>query len=94
MTSTRKSYSSSFKKQVALAAIREEGTMAELSSRFGVHAGLINRWKRHALDHMEDIFSQKIKKKDDSQAHMVKELHAKIGKLTVERDFLEQAFGR
>ena len=55
MGQIRKNHSADFKAQVALSAIREDATIAELSSRFGIHASLIQRWKKEALAGMKDI---------------------------------------
>lgn len=90
----RQRYSAEFKSKVALAALREEGTVSELSSRFGVHPTLIGNWKRQAREGMAGIFSGKSVSKERSGESRIKELHAKIGQLTVERDFLSKAFGR
>lgn len=91
MPITRKKYSASFKSKVALAAIREEGSLSELSSRYGVRSNMISRWKRQALDGLGDIFSGTQEAREVSKDYEVKELHAKIGELTVERDFLVDA---
>lgn len=90
----RKRYSAEFKAKVALEAIKGEQTISELASRFGLHPNMISNWKRQAIENMAESFSgkaEKIRSADDAQ---IKELHAKIGQLTVERDFLAKAFGR
>ena len=92
--SKRKNYSGAFKAKVALEAIRGEKTLSELSSQHGVHPNLITKWKRHAIEGLEHIFSDKRDRVSASHESEVKELHAKIGQLTVERDFLSKTFSR
>lgn len=94
MTKIRKHHSAEFKAQVALSAIREDATIAELSARYGVHATAIHRWKREALGAMAAGFSGKQERQDADHSSEIKELHAKIGQLTVERDFLATASKR
>jgi transposase len=74
---------------VALEAVKGERTVAELASRFGVHPTMIHQWKKALLDGASDIF-QRGRAEPVADAAQVRELHAKIGELTVERDFLEQ----
>jgi len=93
-TSKRKRYSAEFKAKVALEAIRGEATISELASRFGIHPTMVAQWKRQAVQGMADVFSDKAGHHEADQEARVKELHAKIGQLTVERDFLSKAFGR
>lgn len=90
----RKQYSIEFKTKVALAAIRGDGTIAELSQQYGIHANMITKWKREAQDGMKDTFARKGGKKDLSHEADIKTLQAKIGELIVERDFLAKAFDR
>ena len=91
MSNNRKTYSTEFKSRVALAAIREEGTLSELSSRFSVNANMISKWKKQALESFGDIFSNRRESAQLSNDQQIKELHAKIGELTIEKDFLQAA---
>ncbi len=91
---TRKNYPARFKSQVALAALREDASVAELSARYGVHATVIHRWKKEALTAMEAGFSGAPEKQEVDHADEIRQLHAKIGQLTVERDFLADASTR
>jgi transposase len=93
MSSKRKQYSPEFKAKVALAAIKNEETVAELAKRFEVHPTMINNWKRALLDGATDIFDkgQKSRKQTDAQ---IDELYRQIGQLKVERDFLAKGLSR
>lgn len=86
----RKAHSPEFKAKVAIEAIKGESTLSELAGRFGVHVNQISKWKKEALEGMSDIFSLKSAKKDDTCQKQIEKLHAKIGQLTIERDFLER----
>ena len=92
--SKRRNFSAAFKAKVALEALAGESTVAELAARHKVHPNLITNWKRQAAEGMVGVFSGKVKRRDGSHDSEIKELHAKIGELTVERDFLSKAFGR
>jgi transposase len=89
-----KRYSADFKAKVALEPIRGDFTLAELAAKHGVHDTMIASWKRRAIDGVAGRFSgagDAVKAASESQ---VEKLHAKIGPLAVERDFLAKAFGR
>ena len=89
--SKRNNHKSAFKAQVALDAIRGEKTVSELSCHYKVHPTQINTWKRQLLAGAFELFektSPKARKADEFDATRVKELHAKIGELTVSNDFL------
>ena len=94
MSRIRKSHSADFKAKVALAALREDATLAELSARYGVHATVIHRWKKDALASMTAGFSGKQERQENDHSTEIKELHAKIGQLMMERDFLADASKR
>jgi transposase len=88
MTKERRVYSSVFRSKVALDAIRGEATFSELAAKHGVSVKQIGRWKQQAIDGISDCFTENKQKKEASQEDQVKSLHAKIGELLVERDFL------
>jgi transposase len=89
---TRKRYSAEFKAKVALEAIRGELTISQLGAKHGVHQTMINAWKKQAMEKLSTVFegrpeAGKVGEED------IEKLHAKIGQLVVERDFLAKAFG-
>ena len=95
MANTRKKHGAAFKAKVALAAVREEGTVAELSSRYGVHSSQIHTWKRTVLDGVGSLFARGPAGALDAAADDARlaKLYEKIGELTVERDFFRKRSG-
>ena len=91
---TRKRYTSDFKAKVALEAIKGEHTLTELASKHGIHHTLIATWKRQAIEGMASTFSGKAEAVAATSEAELEKLHAKIGQLVVERDFLAKASGR
>jgi len=89
----RRNHSPAFKAKVALAAVQGEKTLAELAEQFDVHPNQIQDWKTKLLTGAEGIFSNGAAEAQHGQREMEK-LHAKIGELTMEKDFLSKALGR
>lgn len=94
MTGKRKRYSAEFKAKVALEAIRGETTVAQLAAKHGVHQTMINAWKKQVVEGMAGVFSGKTEAAETARESEIDQLHAKIGQLVVERDFLRRASGR
>jgi transposase len=96
VTNTRTKHGSEFKVKVAMAAIREEGTVAEISSKYGVHASQANAWKKTVLDGVKGLFGaeKKAAGADAADSAQVSALHEKVGHLIMERDFFRVRSGR
>ena len=89
MGKIRKKHSPQFKAKVALAAIQNDETTAQIASRFGIHPTMVSTWKRQMLEGAADIFDQNQKHRKQAQAE-TNELYRQIGRLQVERDFLSK----
>ena len=89
----RRNHSPAFKAKVALAAVRGDRTLAELAEQFDVHPNQIQDWKKKLLSSAEEIFGHGSPDTEHSEREAQK-LHAKIGQLTMENDFLSKALGR
>lgn len=88
---TRRKFSADFKARVALEAIKEQKTLAELSQQFEVHPVTISKWKAEFLENMSAIFSSGHEKKADPESPEMEKLYAQIGQLKVENDFLKKS---
>ena len=87
----RRNHTAAFKAKVALAALKGEKTLLELAQQFDVHANQITQWKSQLLEGAAGVFGDEAKAGPAEAAVDVKTLHAKIGQLTLENDFLEGA---
>ena len=90
----RRNHSSAFKAKVALAAIKGDRTLAQLSEQFEVYPNQITAWKDQLVEHAVEVFERGAGGKGSAPAVDIKTLHAKIGELALENDFLETALGK
>ena len=91
MTKSRKKFDAAFKAKVALEALREDVTVPELAKRHGVHPNQIYTWKKQVVDNVSSLFARGVGaavEGEEEREREASQLYAKIGQLTVERDFL------
>jgi transposase-like protein len=91
---TRRRFTGDFKAKVALEALRGDQTIQEIASRHKVHPNQVSSWKRQAIDGLGTGFSNGAERTRSDHAAEIKELHAKIGELTVVNDFLSRGLKR
>jgi transposase-like protein len=91
---TRRRFTADFKAKVALEALRGDRTIQEIASKHKVHPNQVSTWKRQAVDGLGAVFSNGAERAGRDHEAEVHELHAKIGELTVERDFLAAGLKR
>ena len=91
---TRRRFTGDFKAKVALEALRGDRTIQEISARHKVHPNQVSTWKRQAVEGLGAMFSNGADKSGMDHDSEVHDLHAKIGQLTVERDFLAKGLKR
>lgn len=91
MKQTRRKFTSSFKVRVAIAALKERESLAELSKRFEVHPTIISKWKMEFLEKSESVFDKKF---DEEPGVDSEKLYAKIGQLEMENDFLKKSLNK
>ncbi|MCC0040338.1 MAG: transposase [Brucellaceae bacterium] len=91
---TCRRFTAEFKAKVALEAISGERTISELATKHQLHPNQITQWKRQAIDNLAKAFDDKTADAQVGREAEVTKLHAKIGQLVVERNFLAKTFDR
>ena len=86
----RKRYEAAFKARVALAALKDNKTLSELASEFGVHGNLVSQWKRRLLSNVTHVFEERPDEAQRDHQAVIEELHRQIGQLHVELDWLKK----
>jgi len=91
MNKNNRNHDSAFKARVALEAIKEEKTLAQLGSEYSVHPNQIGQWRKHLLEELPSLFSDKRKKSDKEGEELKDELYKQIGQLKVEVEWLKKS---
>jgi transposase-like protein len=88
----RKTYSGKFKGKVALEAVKEEKTIAELAGQDEVHPTQVPAWKPQVLSHVDELFLDQRRKRDKEKEELIEELYTQIGQLKVELDWVKKSW--
>jgi transposase-like protein len=88
MKKTRRKFSGAFKAKVAIEALKERESLAELSKRYEVHPNIISKWKQEFLERSGEVFEKKLESGSEVD---IEKLYAKIGQLEIENDFLKKS---
>ncbi len=95
MSNKRKQFQATFKSRVVLEALKEQQTLSELSSKFGLHPNQISNWKKQAKESMSELFKKGIvKKTEQKHEELTDRLYKRIGQLEVELDWLKKKMGQ
>lgn len=86
----RRSHDAAFKAKVALEALKEQKTLAQLSSEYKVHASQIRQWRKQLLEELPQVFSDRRQRGDQEKDDLIAELYRQIGQLKVEADWLKK----
>lgn len=93
MNTIRRQHTAQFKVKVALELIKQEKTVREICSQFGIHPTQARNWKKQAIEGLEVIFSEGVPNKEKKNNELIIELYEQIGRLKVESDFLKKKMG-
>ena len=93
MRTPRKHYSAELKAKIAIEAIREQGTINEIASQYGVHPNQVTQWKKQALSEMAQLFSDRRVKRQADEEEVKAQLYQQIGQLKVELDWVKKKSG-
>jgi transposase-like protein len=92
MSKQRKQYSAALKSKVALEAIKGVRSMNEIATHYGMHLNQVGQWKKQALEHLQEAFSDGRKRDERAETELQNELYQQIGKLKVELDWLKKSW--
>lgn len=87
----RRSHDAAFKAKVALEALKEQKTLAQLSGEYQVHASQIRQWRKQLLEELPQVFSDRRQRADQEKDDLISELYRQIGQLKVEADWLKKS---
>ena len=94
MATRRRRFTAEFKARVAMEALRGDRPIQAIAAEHEVHPNQVSGWKRQALEGLREVFAGGSNRRHADQETIIHDLHAKIGELTVERDFLSRGLGR
>jgi transposase-like protein len=89
----RKRFSADFKAKLVLEVLKEEKTLSELSSEYGVHVSQLVRWKNAAIEGLPGVFADPRKKVEEEKEKQIEELYREIGRLTTQMSWLKKKCG-
>lgn len=86
----RKRYDAAFKEKVVLEALKEQKTLSQIASEFGIHANQVSQWKQQVVSGLREMLSNKVVKIEDNEEVLTNPLYEQIGRLQVENSYLKK----